>query len=106
MGIGPVCRARDNKQGEFSFMRAQTEFLKHERGKYIFVRDIGHNYGRSVTNDADYIIEQLYLEFDITDGTRVFYEDSDGEIDELLRSGKKFVGFKDGHQGVDIGPLP
>jgi hypothetical protein len=83
-------------------MHAKTETLKHERGKYIFVRDIGHLTGRSVTNDAEYVIEQLYLEFDITDETRIFYEDSDGVIDELLHSGKKFECFGFGHDGVDL----
>jgi hypothetical protein len=102
MGIGPVCRARNNRQEVFDFMHAKIETLKHERGKYIFVRDIGHLTGRSVTNDAEYIVNQLYLEFDITDDTRIFYEDSDGQIDELLHSGKKFKGFKAGHEGVDL----
>jgi hypothetical protein len=82
MGIGPVCRARDNKQGGF-------DFLKHERGKYIFVR--------SVTNDADHIAEQLCLDFDITGDTRIFSHDSDGQIDELLHTGMKF-----GHECIDI----
>ncbi|GHU09552.1 hypothetical protein FACS1894151_07530 [Spirochaetia bacterium] len=53
LGIGPVCRARDNQQRVFDFMHAQTGLLRHERGKYIFVRDIGHNSGRSVTNNID-----------------------------------------------------
>ena len=102
LGIGPVCRAVDNKQGELNFMHAQTALLKHERGKYLLVRDIGHKMGRSVTNDAEYIVEQLYLEYDLTDETRIFYEDSEGIIDELLHSGKKFKGFKPGHAGVDL----
>jgi hypothetical protein len=83
-------------------MHAKTELLKHEKGKYIFIRDIGHFSGRSVTGDAEYVIEQLYLEFEITDETRIFYEDSDGNIDELLHSGKKFRGFKAGHEGIDL----
>jgi hypothetical protein len=103
LGIGPVCRAKNKKQGEFDFMRARTELIRYVRGKYIFVRDAGHNSGRSVTNDAEYIIGQLYLEFGISDETRVFYEDSEGQIDELLHSGKKFCGFKAGHEGVDLG---
>jgi hypothetical protein len=102
MGMGPVCRARDNQQGVFDFMHAKIELLKHEQEKYIFVKDIGHFSGRSVTNDADYIIGQLYLEFGITDETRIFYEDLDGCIDEILHSGKMFRGFKAGHEGVEF----
>ena len=74
MGIGPVCRAKDNQQEVFNFMHAEIELLKHERGKYIFIRDIGHVMGRSVTNDPQYVVEQLYLEYGITDETRIFYE--------------------------------
>jgi hypothetical protein len=103
MGMGPVCRSRDNQQGVFDFMHTKIEPLKHERGKYIFVRDIGHFSGRSVTNDAEYLVEQLYLEFEITDETRIFYEDSAGCIDEILHSGKKFRGFKSGHEGIKLG---
>jgi hypothetical protein len=101
--MGPVCRARDSKQGVFDFMHAKIAVLKHERRKYIFVRDIGYVSGRSVTNDAEYIVEQLYLDFDITDDTRIFYQDSGGKIDELLHTGKKFKDFKFGHEGVDLG---
>jgi len=103
MGIGPVCRARDGRQGEFEFMRAQVKLLKHKRGRYIFVRDIGHGSGRSVTNDAEHVIGQLYLEFGIDDDTRIFFEDSMGNVDEILHSGRKFKGFKAGHDGIDLG---
>jgi hypothetical protein len=102
IGIGPICRARDSQQGEFDFMHAKVELLKHKRGKYILVRDVGYKSSRSVTNDAEYIIGQLYLDFEITDDTRIFYEDSEGEIDELLHKGETFKGFQHGHEGVDL----
>jgi hypothetical protein len=105
LGIGPVCRAGDKKQGEFDFMHAETQLLKHERGKYIYVRDIGRFTARSVTNDAEYVVEQLYFEFGITDETRIFYEDSEGQIDELLHIGARFLGFKTGHEGIDLGQV-
>ena len=103
MGIGPVCRAKDNQQEVFNFMHAEIELLKHERGKFIFIRDIGHVTGRSVTNDPQYVVERLYLEYGITDETHIFYEDSAGDIDELLHTGKRFKDFKFGHEGVDLG---
>jgi hypothetical protein len=102
LGIGPVCRAKDNLQGEFDFMRAQFDVVKHESGLYIFIRDIGHNTGRSVTNDSEYVVEQLYLENGITDETRIFYEDSGGRIDEIIHAGHKSNGFKAGHEGVEL----
>jgi len=101
--MGPVCRARDNRQGVFDFMRAQVKLLRHERGRYIPVRDVGHKSGRSVTNDAGFVVGQLYLEYGITDGTRIFYEDSGGSVDELLHAGGRFKGFSVGHDGVNFG---
>ena len=105
LGIGPICRARDNLQGEFEFMKAQFDEVKHERGKYIYIRDIGHNC-RSITNDAEYVVEQLYLEYGITDETRIFYKDSDTDpearIDEIVHEGHVFKGFKPGHEGVEL----
>jgi len=105
IGMGRVCRYKygetyDSKQGVLDFMRAQFEVLKHEQGKFIFIRDIGHMTGRSVTNDAEYVIGRLYLEHAIDDETRIFYEDSFGEIDEILHDGNKLMGFKAGHKGV------
>jgi hypothetical protein len=102
LGIGPVCRAKNNLQGEFDFMRAEWEVLKHERGEFIFICDIGHKSGRSVTNDAEYVISQLFLDEEITEETRVFYEDSDGRIDELVHVGKIFKAFRPGHEGVEL----
>ena len=83
-------------------MHAQYEVLKHNRGKFIFIRDIGHQMGRSVTNDAEYVIGRLYFEFAIDDETRIFYEDSEGKIDEILHAGNKLRGFKSGHKGIDL----
>ena len=103
IGMGPICRAADGKQNQFDFMRAKTELLKHECGKYIFLQDVGHDSNRSVTGDVEYVIEQLYLEYDIADGTRIFYKDSEGNVDEILHSGKRFKGFKAGHEGIDLG---
>jgi len=104
LGIGPVCRARDSLQKEFDFMNAQFEVVKRGgEGEYIFIRDTGHDKGcRSITNDAEYVVEQLYVEEDITDETRIFYEDSDECIDELLHAGRVFKGFKPGHEGVEL----
>jgi len=83
-------------------MRAQFEVLQHESGKYIFIRDTGHNTGRSVTNDAEYVVEKLYEEYGITDKTRIFYKDSIGCVDEMLHAGKVFTRFRAGHEGVEL----
>jgi len=106
-GMGRVCRYKygkrdDSKQGVLDFMRAQFDVIRHERGKFIFIRDTGHKTGRSVTNDAEYVIGRLYLECGIDDDTRIFYEDSDGIIDEILHAGNRLKGFKAGHKGVEL----
>lgn len=101
LGIGPVCRARESLQKEFDFMHAEFQVLEQERG-YILIRDTGHRASRSVTNDAEYVMEQLYLNYGISDKTRIFYEDSEGRIDEMLHSGKVFRNFKAGHEGVEL----
>jgi len=85
-------------------MKAQFMVLEYKSVAYIFIRDTGRDKCcRSVTNDAEYVVEQLYLEYGITDETRIFYEDSDGRIDELVHAGKVFTGFKAGHQGIELG---
>jgi len=103
MGIGPVCRARDNRQGVFDFMRARVKLLRHECGRHILVRDVGHKTGRSVIDDAEFVVGQLYMDYGITDGTRIFCEDSEGRVDELLHARRKFRGYRAGHEGVDMG---
>lgn len=82
-------------------MHAAYEILKHEPGKYIYIQDVGYEC-RSVTNDAEWVIGQLFRWFGIDAETRVFYDDSCGRTDELLHSGGKFKGFKAGHDGVDL----
>jgi len=84
-------------------MHAKFSTRIYVTGKYIYIEDTGHNIGRAITNDVEYVIEQLYYEYGITDGTKIFYKDSKGNIDEILHSGKKFKGFKPGHDGVDLG---
>jgi hypothetical protein len=103
LGIGPICRGGEySEQGVLDFMHAQVELVTHKKGQYIFVRDIGHMTGRSVTNDAEYIVGQLYLDFGLADNERIFYEDSEGEIDELKHNGQRFTGYKFGHEGVEL----
>ena len=82
-------------------MHAQFELVDQER-EYIIIRNTGHNSGRSVTNDAEYVIEQMYLIYNIFDEARIFYYDSEGELSEILHSGKRFRGFKAGHEGIEF----
>lgn len=46
--------------------------------------------GRSVTNDAENVVEYLY---GVYGNRRVFYIDSEGVLDELRHNNGVFVGF-------------
>ena len=46
--------------------------------------------GRSVTNDAENVVEYLY---GVYGNRRVFYIDSEGVLDELRHKNGVFVGF-------------
>ena len=81
-------------------MKAEFDVIKHVPGEFIYIRDIGRNC-RSVTNDAENVIERLLTEYGIT-RERVIYDDSDGRTDELLHANGKFTGFKAGHEGIEL----
>ena len=66
LGIGPVCRGKNHKQGEFNLMHAQTALIKHERGKRLLARGIGHKTGRGAADGAECIAGQLCLEYGST----------------------------------------
>jgi len=46
--------------------------------------------GRSVTNDAENVVEYLY---NLYGNRRIFYIDSEGILDELRHNNGNFVGF-------------
>ena len=46
--------------------------------------------GRSVTNDAENVVEYLYS---VYGNRRILYIDSDGVLDELRHNNGNFVGF-------------
>ncbi len=57
---------------------------------YVIITDTGHSYTKSVTNDAEAVVQELLAEF----GNRRFlYYDSDGDLGELVHNGKYFVTF-------------
>lgn len=49
----------------------------------------------SVTNDAEAVVENL-IKFSGAGDKRIFYIDTDRQIDELVHDGTKFVDFKPG----------
>jgi len=63
-------------------------------GLDVYIRDIGPwDEHPTVTNDAENVVERLVTTGKLTPGKRLFYEDSDGNKDEILVEDGKFLGF-------------
>lgn len=60
---------------------------------YIYIEE--SNEGKTVTNDAEWVIEQLHEDYDLA-GKRVFYKDCYGEVDEITHVNGVFKGFETG----------
>jgi hypothetical protein len=69
--------------------------------EYIFIKDIGYKTRLSVTNDAGWVVGELGRKYGVY-GRRIFYQDSLGDIDELLHGGNRFTGFSFGHEGIGL----
>lgn len=81
---------------------ATAEFsIEAETPEYVFITDTGHAHTRTVTNDAEAVIETLAKDHALGD-RRVFYRDSSGEIDELTHNGARFLDFAPSHAGVSL----
>jgi len=53
----------------------------------------------TITNGAEEVIERLG---DKIKGKRLFYIDTEGQIDELIHKDGQFIKFKAGHEGVEF----
>lgn len=61
----------------------------------LVIRDVGVEC-MSVTNDAEAVVEDLAAKGLLPPGRRLFYYDSDGQLDELLVKDGRFAGFRAG----------
>jgi hypothetical protein len=73
-------------------------------GSIIFIRDLyalggSFKLHKTVTNDAEWVVETL-RNLNILYGRRLFYRDSEGQIDEIIRTPREFLGFKKGDPQV------
>ena len=75
--------------------------IEKETPEYIYIIDTGHNHTKTITNDPGHVIETLAI-YHALGERRVFYKDSEGQIDEILHSGSRFTGYKAGHSGVEL----
>lgn len=63
----------------------------------ILDRNLGN---RSVTNDADNVVADLVAAGRLPSDRRLFYYDSEGQLDELLVKDGRFAGFAPGPRGA------
>lgn len=73
------------------------EVALNEHGRPLVIRDVGHDQGcRSVTNDAESVVALLYASGLLDTHRRLFYYDSENNLDEILHHDGRFVGFAPG----------
>ena len=61
----------------------------------IVLRDLGPwDQNMTITNAAESVIEEISKKCNGIGSRRVFYYDSEGDLDELLVKNEKFAGFK------------
>ncbi len=61
----------------------------------LIIEDIGpHDRYPTVTNDVEYVVDELYYANQLPAGRRLLYYDSDGNLDEIVHEAGRFVGFR------------
>jgi hypothetical protein len=71
-----------------SLLKKATFSVAHVAHDRVFIID--HDIGRSVTNDAEAVVEAVLRVFP---SKRIIYRDTDGRWDELVHAKGGFVGF-------------
>lgn len=73
-------------------MRARIHIVE-QTAKALLIHDVGPwDRHPTVTNDAENVVDYL---LPLLQGRRLFYFDSEGDLDELLIHDGKFAGFAD-----------
>lgn len=76
-------------------MRARYSIAK-ETATSLTIRDESRRFGTmTVTNDAEAVVEHL-ADQRLIDGRRLFYYDSEDQLDELVHENGRFVRFERG----------
>lgn len=74
-------------------LRARFEVVAREsNNERLVIQDLD-NGGVSVTNDAEAVIGFLVASGHLGAHQRLFYYDTEGDLDELRHDGRKFLGF-------------
>jgi hypothetical protein len=91
-GMGPICEHRAEEQMDF-FTQEHAVWEELAIKANIFLIDTGHTERRSITNDAEFVIQDLAQRYIDFDRYRVYYKDSTGKWSELIKRGSKFTGY-------------
>lgn len=108
-GIGPVCakkqgiRAQDSpapamRESLMGWLQVRSVFtITHTDQETMTIRDdfYERNPTTTVTNDAEAVVDYL-LKTGKLGARRLFYYDTEGQLDEITHDGQKFTGFKAG----------
>ncbi len=77
---------------------ARYMILENVRGKPLVIRDVGPwDRFPTVTDDAEDVVERLTRHGLLPAGRRLFYENSEGRVDEILHDRGRFLGFAPGN---------
>ncbi|MCE4222139.1 hypothetical protein HCU64_00095 [Methylobacterium sp. C25] len=95
-GIGPVCRAAGHQRRQLSLFDEPSDYRIELAGAVICITDLARG-GRTVTNDAAGVVEDLRrLGYDL-DRMPVIYRDTQGNWDEMVVRNGAFLCF----HGID-----
>lgn len=90
-------------QGE-NYMPRQANYEivedRHASGGPLVIRDLGPwDRHPSVTNAAEEVVVRLVESGELHGGQRLFYYDSEGDLDEIVVRAGQFAGFRTGSTG-------
>lgn len=78
-------------------MNSNYQIVNIEPNKSITLRDLGPwDQFMSVTNDAEAVVQKLVRSGRLQPGMRLFYYDSEDNLDEILVRDGEFAGFAPG----------
>jgi len=76
--------------------QSRYEIVRNVPGEALVIRDVGHMDTRSVTNDAERVVREIFEAGLLPDGRRLFYYDSCDILDEIVVRDGRFGGFRPG----------
>lgn len=77
-------------------------FIHYVKGKVVCVIDQGRSHFLTVTNDAEFVVEQMLETYG---NMPIVYRDSCGQWDQLCHDGKKFTHYNTLYQKTEDGAI-